>query len=1541
MADISTTNNSNQDSGSIVAPACDKTEIEEIDKQNEIQGASGQEKKVEAPTADALEWRAKMEAMESPNAIRRWYFNKGGPGSRYTQYTFDKPTQPQVVIGSQWSCDIPMTGIELGSYELIVCVSLKGMNMDVVRSITFDCRSSENGMYYMLEQESETKIEKEELLSLPKDDFTRLRFFRQIDHVLERRKQYFTIEIDADSAVKPSPAFELHYVEIQHTQYHHVVFGSGKPDQIVSVGPRNPGPSDHPVEIDVFDISDTGDYAATLYFEDGFAHIDVWDIRAQKVNDNLSTQLHALNVPFAQTKIELKKTQSTVIDISSMGTHVAICSLESDGVPFQLFKTVAAAPADKDLSQPWKLEKSETICDGNYYFTVFFYRRDRSNSNEEDERFFATDGCSFSVYDIQGKWTRLYSTSVQSELDMRTAAVPYISIQGGYFAWIAAVGVVSIWDFETGQLVSHIYTGAENQIGEPCISPDGTMIAIPVKNTIQIRDTLTGIKLGVFKKGLSNDALFEVVFGQEYFITYDSGKSTSKRLGEHNARSIVSVRDLTAVETINLHLDYHIEYPQNSDEPIFSYSHGPNLNIVKLGRILSPILEKLCGVDFDCKRNAIEKLDLYADCFYRVTSKTGTKFIITCRMPFKREEFIAEIEVRVDNESGAGSARTMKIPLGNDMMDFEGFFVPATSQLVLITNGFVQIWNLSATAIRLCELTLIWRFQEYPEDVEETDYCQRDIISAAACEHGKSIKIDLAAAKWCRDYEDDPLEVANQNPDTLTIPITKDDTLKSAKEHRTNQGFLGLIPLYVYGEDDCKESVIHFMKLHIRPTVKNPTSCLMALCSGWKPQNRIDIERMIIKILPRGHITWIPGTSLNKETDPLALILKIARTQPTAIPIARAIMDYCVSRAVRSRNLAFLGPFFGSLREVMELVPEEALECLCRIAFIPVMHRSYIVDNCVVAQPPTFRFKFWEPIDKPLSQMKDPIMQLDIISDAPDPSNDRFTRPVFMASFDALWYYTDLGSPSETKERIEKTTWWKTLYHMIRLKSRLRIHNYVESYDFNIEFFDNPAIAALVAYKWNTIGFTYWLVRFVFQCLFYALVVIAALMQVYAKDYPNQLVGVFIAIIVMAVVFLWLEILQAVRSMHRYTQSGYNSLDIFAFTLPLIASVDQLAVIYRKDPAGNTRLLSYSVLIVFLHMLFELRINKSVCKYVTIIQQAVIEIRVFFFILAGGIFAFAIATLHLFWSCPYEGGDGCKPPTTDFPENFLGALSATYFFMGGRLDPVSDEFDTNDWGFHLMMAIFFFFTVILMLNVLIALINVAFTKGDDGWRLVWVGSRLRYIESAENMSYHIPGFRQTHNWFPKEIYFTATLQQVREYREKYSKDKNEADLAVSEDWLRGAVDMDDFVDDDVDEDVNGNVDGGDKADKFEEESRDKMDDEDSHSEDQIDDLKVANSEESIGKGSKAETKVTNSSRPSSATMEQAKVEKDKEGDEPTSSLDNNGDKILIQNLNQQVGDLKTQVADLQRQLTEQVLAQREQAQSQFEELKNLLLQRAV
>ncbi|KAF9195579.1 hypothetical protein BGZ50_004178 [Haplosporangium sp. Z 11] len=233
--------------------------------------------------------------------------------------------------------------------------------------------------------------------------------------------------------------------------------------------------------------------------------------------------------------------------------------------------------------------------------------------------------------------------------------------------------------------------------------------------------------------------------------------------------------------------------------------------------------------------------------------------------------------------------------------------------------------------------------------------------------------------------------------------------------------------------------------------------------------------------------------------------------------------------------------------------------------------------------------------------------------------------------------------------------------------------------------------------------------------------------------------------------------------------SMYNIIDVLAFGLPLAASINHFFILSNLtdgEPLENTNagFLSFSVLFIFLHFqLFELRINQNVCKFVTIIIGAFIKIRMFFLISAGGIIAFSIAILHLLRSCPVES---CVEPEepTNFPSHFYGAVAATFFYMGGRYDSINAEFDSDNWTFQTLMIFYFFFTVILMLNVLIALINLAFTDGDETWYLVWLENRLRVVERVENLTFHIPGFRQHHDWFPEMIYYSATTMDIEEYR---------------------------------------------------------------------------------------------------------------------------------------------------------------------------------
>ncbi|KAF9338157.1 hypothetical protein BG006_009532 [Podila minutissima] len=594
-------------------------------------------------------------------------------------------------------------------------------------------------------------------------------------------------------------------------------------------------------------------------------------------------------------------------------------------------------------------------------------------------------------------------------------------------------------------------------------------------------------------------------------------------------------------------------------------------------------------------------------------------------------------------------------------------------------------------------------------------------------------------------------------------------------------------------------------------------------------------------------------------------ILRISRRRPEMVVIADKIIQRCYKQALLQNRPENLNYLIKCMPELQALYPRIALKVSRRFAYFPARFRQVIIDNHTISNPPFLsKFSSSEPLQ--IYDCKNPTLQFRHDPKKPDKDRDYFREEVFVAPFSLLWSIKNSDNPDKTKgpssasiksDRISKelsslsimefdkpdkkepnpfptkapvatesatkrkmrydsdflmvrksdeTSWWKSLLHLIPSQIIPLQHIYVRPRYYQLEILDNPAIEALVEYKWNTIGYLLWLARFSTQCIYYSLIVIAAFMQVYFKD-PTVLRYVFVAIIVLAFWFLVQEIRQFSQSVKevlqirsskifskrqwyrrpyvpRYLKSQYNVLDLLAFTFPMAASFIQLDNINENNPLRAGWLLSFSLIIVFLHMLAELRVIRVVCKYVTIILRIFSEIQVFFAVFALGILFFSLAIEHILrgraigdFPVSMNGTDTSNSTSADgiiFPRHFLAAITSTFFIMGGRYEPVANELSREEnWALHIMIVIYFFFTVILMLNVLIALLNIGFSKADGDWHLVWLENRLRYVESAENMSYRIPGFRQTYDWFPREIYYTATPEQVQQYNERMPQDEEE------------------------------------------------------------------------------------------------------------------------------------------------------------------------
>ncbi|GJJ71231.1 hypothetical protein EMPS_03581 [Entomortierella parvispora] len=1130
------------------------------------------------------------------------------------------------------------------------------------------------------------------------------------------------------------------------------------------------------------------------------------------------------------------------LGISSTGMQVAIHSIEPDngqGIPFKLFQYASKVPADHDMSTPWSLVNVDTLGVGLKDFFGYGCFHTLSGEESAKEKYVTCEGTQVRVYSTiahGGRWELHFTLPLCLEQNLDAALRLYASIYGRYFAWTGSKDVVSIWDIDTGRHVSYIATLTEDD-AEVCanFSRSSKKVAISVSGKIRIHQTHSGVLLGEYTQGLDEDCFYEVDFDEDYFMTIDQTASTAAKERQESltsCRRIVDTRsDMTIQRTYWIHRDYRLQGITGTKQPLFGYGQGSVFNLFLLPDPIAPAPSYSDHPSCDLRGIVVDRYVGVVSLGF--LSHAGDSFQVSSSQRAIRGIWSTVLEISRSTDF----SKSVILPLGPAMSTYHGVFVAETSHLVLVVGCFLQRWKLLATGPEICALELIWKIQDDSKHLK--DICIREIMSAGICRQGQEVILQLAPPQWFRRYrrieeEDEEEEDEKKSrqprqprqliPEIATVPLSQHDTVALSLEDREIQGVVGAVTLYSEGDVVLKRYVIEYLKSLVRLSQEHTFSCVVSLARVWTPERRSSVEGILSELLSSKRVTWVPDTFATKENDPLSILMGIAKRQPSAIGASRIILDYCVEHAVNYRNLSFLSPLFLSLHSLMNLFPEEASEYLSKIAFIPAQQRSFIIDNHQVARPPRmFRIPFWKTSSVPLYKVEDPILQLVVTPPKEkDAANDTFTRPVFMTSFDALFTYmdNDTGSRSDVVDSdapsnilraatvyspvgngpntvvleddnswIEKdslgrkrTNWFKIWLHMVRYKSKFRSKIFVKSHDFNLEFFDNPAIAALVAYKWNTIGYSYWFFRFMSQCVFYFFVYFAALFQVYDRGNPNPTIWHFIVILILGAGFLWLELLQAIRNWHRYRKSSYNMLDLVAYGLPMIASIDQI-VIHQMDMVhGNTRILSFSVIIVFLHMLFEARVNEGICKYVTIIQEAILEIKVFLVIFAAGLFGFAVAILHLLHG-GYPMGDyvdsGPNVDNNTFPMNFAGALSATYFFMGGIYDPISANFDGEDWAFHIMMALFFFFTVILMLNVLIALINVAFIKGGDGWRLVWIESRLQYIESAENMSYHLPGFRDAHDeYFPKVVYFTATWKEVKDYKQKYEEEKQEGAAAA-------------------------------------------------------------------------------------------------------------------------------------------------------------------
>ncbi|KAG0044151.1 hypothetical protein BGZ83_010596 [Gryganskiella cystojenkinii] len=751
--------------------------------------------------------------------------------------------------------------------------------------------------------------------------------------------------------------------------------------------------------------------------------------------------------------------------------------------------------------------------------------------------------------------------------------------------------------------------------------------------------------------------------------------------------------------------------------------------------------------DDDCTKNSRNTVST-------INTKPGLTFHV--------RGFVLEIISTSQDKPDENEPRLVELPIFSKEAPSLLQISPTFLHLIMVSGDLVLVWELPKTFEGDLVLQVVW----YERDRNWTEPVFKE------CAHGHPFLRDHVSERLCKE-------------NAFTVEIAT--KFKGAIPH--------LLELFQAGEDEFYDDCLRYFGQHVNtyPAGEDSsTGILVQFCEAWTDESRHQYTRFLHAYFTSPHCRWVPLTKYTRRTNPLSILLRRAKKSPRIVSLFKIILEYCFDRVEKKNDLRFLSPITHCFRELFDPKhPHEELTStvLRRFAYIPARHRQFVIDNHVVARSPDLRELIGRTKSLPLHEHRDPVLQLERRwSVEQDVHRESFTKGLYVATFGMLWH--DKGSPSEPTESCRPagqlplfTYWIKVIPFVIVYAMNPFSKTIVKSHDFSLEDLDHPALYALIRYKWNRLGFMFWFVRFFYQCIYYILVLLAVFMQVY--DYEHYaLTWVFILITLFACSFLVLEAVQVLHNWRRYVDNiVYNLVDIIVFALPLGGSINQFqALKYPNDPeiyprGPNNWFLSYSVVFIALHLLFELRVNKSVCQFVTIIVRIFGQIQIFFIIFMAGTLAFTTAILHLLRGCVRPP---CMDPTTLFPKQYYQALATTYFFMSGKYDSISVEFTGDNYAFYTLMIIYLTFTVILMLNVLIAIINDAFSKGDTTWHLVWLQNQLGNIEAVENLSYYLPGLREHYDLFPREIYYAATPARKKGVENKLILREKEGALKVAQ-----------------------------------------------------------------------------------------------------------------------------------------------------------------
>lgn len=775
-------------------------------------------------------------------------------------------------------------------------------------------------------------------------------------------------------------------------------------------------------KIEKYAISESGDFLATFG-----SIIELWDLdvtsrNAPQVNPASTTQPSPPK-PYAHTSpLSVADLKNINLSISWDGSLVA-----TSGVGSPLIVYAVNNPKSPRHDQPVQLEVSAHGCNTDLSTFagrgVFHSGARNQTRSPQNEIFLAVDCVSVTIYSIQEPWERLRTIHTAHSGNICSIQARLCSIQARHFACLKNNDSISVWNLDTGRTLCtiNIATSADT-IEQISLSGDASVIVLDKTNSVSSTYycSSTGVRLATSHS--------------------DASGVISALKGDGPLRSTDGIVQRTEdLAEIFRYKPTPVLLSKDKDQYMAFLEDVGSASLFQQTWKSTPCSDA-CLSSLDQLKGSIGSFADYG---------SGLKFSIKWN-PFTTELCVTITDITTITEPElTRNISVVRLKSDNEQRP-EATFAPRDRSLIVTGQNWISVFSMPTWYRDKLRLRTVVRY---------VDTAQMDI------------KKQLKRIMQCpheRLYLDHPilgfkslLTLKDDAPATPFPPYISKSRLTEYFNRHIND--------YVSeggAEGDVKQDIANN---------RDRISMMEWVCQHKDADYR---DSQLKKLLSLSEGRWIPEP--RSKFSPMEFFLNKAEEEPKNMKMFYLFWVYCYHRAMSEQKTDFLSPITACLPSFLHTErshSETALKALHQMAFFPVVSRPLIMLRHALIHPLEFRLDFWKHNRWPLFKYKEPILQLETSGTRPPmppmivARNDTFQEQIFAATFNMIW--TDQSEPVALKDNSYAAGVSPSIFYWITMAPFVIGHilkpwvkKDVTNHNFPLEALDNPALSALILYKW-------------------------------------------------------------------------------------------------------------------------------------------------------------------------------------------------------------------------------------------------------------------------------------------------------------------------------------------------------------------------------------------------------------------------------------------------------------------------------------------